>query len=250
MDNNLSGGIMKKGCWEDSEVKDLFCQVENMKDLNKPLKSAFIAHAEKYRRKPNSVRNYYYYQLLQLKNDAIKTKRLGIDLSRHEKLEVEYFSNEDQNKLVSDIDRLVRNGMSVRKACFQLSGGNLNLMLRYQNKYRNYCLKQSKNNTQMPNNIITFKRKSFLSDNDINSLFLGLVRLVKKSAIDEFSAKAKIENKNANETLRRMLVDLNKKDREVEKLKSAISKLKAENLGLQQKMIRLECSKADNLTKQ
>ena len=242
---------MKKGCWEDSEVKDLFVQVESMKDLNKPLKNAFIAHAEKYRRKPNSVRNYYYYQLLQLKNDLKKTKRLGIDLSRHEKLEVEYFSSEDQDRLIKNIDKLVKEGLSVRKACLQLSGGDLNLMLRYQNKYRNFCLKQNKKQAQpLPNNIVTFKKKSFLTDSDINSLFLGLVRLVKKNAFDEISAKTKLENKNANEALRKMLVDLNKKDREVEKLKQDLSKLKAENIGLQRKMLKLECSRANDLTKQ
>lgn len=239
---------MKKECWADSEVKDLFLTVEDVKDSNKPLKDAFVAHAQKYSRKPNSVRNFYYNQLVQLKKDLIRTKRLGIDLSRHEKLEVEYFSPEDQDRLISDIDRLVKSGMSIRKACLKLSGGDINLMLRYQNKYRNYILKQSKR--AMPDNIIKFsKKKMSLSDEDINSLFLGLVRLVKRTAEEQASSRYKTQNQNSNDQLRKMLVQLNQKDREVEKLKAEYAKIKSENAALIQKMMKLECQKVEKLNK-
>ena len=240
---------MKKGCWEDKEVRDLFSAVEDMKDSNRPLKSAFIAHAEKYRRKPNSVRNYYYFQLVELQKDQGKTKRLGIDLSRHEKTDIEYFSKQEQDKLIEDIDRLVKGGLSIRKACYQLSGGDLNLMLRYQNKYRNYVLKNSKEKT-MPSNIITFsnKKKHVLSESDINSLFIGLVRLVKRNAIEEYSSKVKNDTESANASLRKVLVDLNKKDKEIEKLKAEFSKLKSENLRLVQKMMKLQLEKAGALS--
>ena len=52
---------MKKGIWSNQEVKELFNQVEQTKKSGRPLKDAFIAHAERYTRKPNSVRNYYYH---------------------------------------------------------------------------------------------------------------------------------------------------------------------------------------------
>ena len=52
---------MKKGIWSNQEVKELFNQVEQTKKSGRPLKDAFSAHAERYTRKPNSVRNYYYH---------------------------------------------------------------------------------------------------------------------------------------------------------------------------------------------
>ncbi len=241
---------MKKGCWNDSEVIDLFSQVEVKKGNNKPLKEAFKAHAEKYRRKPNSVRNYYYYELDLLQKDNNKTKRLGIDLSLHEKLEIDYFSPKEEEGLVEKIDKMVAKGMSIRKACFNLSQGDINLMLRYQNKYRNYISKQNKTK-QLPDNVITFtsKKKTGLSDNDINSLFLGLVRLVKRTAVDEYSKQFKAERENANEVLRKALMDLNNKDKELGKLKEEFSKLKLENSRLMQNMMKIKCEKAEKITK-
>lgn len=237
---------MKKSFWQDDEVKDLFNVVEDVKDSNKPLKDAFIFHAQKYSRKPNSVRNYYYYQLMQLKNDALKTQRLGIDLSRHEKVEVEYFSKQDQDKLVLQINNLIKKGMSIRKACLVLSGGDLNLMLRYQNKYRNICAKEKSKN--LPDNIIKFsKKKNILTDSDINSLFIGLVRLVKRNAIEEYTAK-NFNQLSSNAKLRKMLVDLNKKDREIEKLKEEFARIKKENALLVEKMMKLKIEKAEKLT--
>ena len=240
---------MKKGCWKDSEVKDLFYTVETQKQNNKPLKQAFIAHALKYKRKPNSVRNYYYFQLDQLKYDIAKTKKLGIDLKQHEKLEIEYFSKDQEDKLIKQIEQQIKEGSSIRKACFNLSGGDLNLMLRYQNKYRNYIAKKTQ--TKLPDNVITFhsKKKASLSDSDINSLFLGLVRLVKRSAIDEFAEKSKEQLAFANTSLRKALVDLNKKEKELDKLKEDFVKLKLENSRLVQNMIKLKCEKASKIGK-
>ena len=242
---------MKKGCWNDQEVIDLFSQVEMQKGNNKPLKAAFKVHAEKYRRKPNSVRNYYYYELDQLKNNIVKTKRLGIDLSLHEKVDIEYFSREEEEDLIKQIDKLVSKGMSIRKACFNLSKGDLNLMLRYQNKYRNFVAKKNKTQ-QVPNNIIAFtnkKKQTGLTESDINSLFLGLVRLVKRSAIEEYSKDFKAQQENANETLRKALIDLNKKDKEIERLKEDFIRLKLENSRLVQNMMKMKCEKAEKLTK-
>lgn len=240
---------MKKGCWNDKEVIDLFAVVENVREENKPLKSAFMRHAEKYRRKPNSVRNYYYFELEELKKDIVKTKRLGINLSLHEKVEFDYFSQEEEDKLVKEIDALIANGYSLRRACLKLSDGDISKMLRYQNKYR-ACKAKSKKD-ELPNNIITFtkKKKEFLSESDINSLFLGLVRLVKRSAMEEISFKSKQEKENTNNALRQALVDLNKKDKELEKLKDDFLKLKLENSRLVQNMMKMQCEKAEKLSK-
>ncbi len=238
---------MKKSCWKDSEVLALFNKVEDVKKDSKPLKSAFVEHAVKYGRKPNSVRNYYYFQLEQLKKDIVKSKKLGIDLKKHEKNDIQYFSPNQESKLIENIESLVKKGYSVRKACLELSGGDLNLMLRYQNKYRNFLLKNQKQT--LPNNIISFssRQKPLLSDADINSLFLGLVRLVKRSAVEEFSNKLKDQKESANQSLRQMLVDLNKKDKEIDKLKEELVKLKLENSRLVQNMMKIKCEKVQKL---
>ena len=39
---------MKKGIWADTEVKDLFQYVEEVRKNNSPLKQAFVLHARKY----------------------------------------------------------------------------------------------------------------------------------------------------------------------------------------------------------
>ena len=53
--------------WKNVEVKDLFEAVEDCKKRGEPLKLAFVSHANKYSRKPNSVRNYYYKEVENLK---------------------------------------------------------------------------------------------------------------------------------------------------------------------------------------
>ena len=52
-----------QGYWENDEVRALFRQVEECKERGEKIKQAFICHAEKFARKENSVRNYYYYEL-------------------------------------------------------------------------------------------------------------------------------------------------------------------------------------------
>ena len=193
---------MKKGIWKNQEVKELFLEVENVKANNKPLKDAFINHAKKYNRKPNSVRNYYYHEIDNLSKDSKRLEKLKIDLSKHEKSSIIYFSKEEENDLMKKIDDMVSGGMSVRKACYTLSKGDVGQMLRYQNKYRNFL---SKTNSANENNldgekIIKFtKKRTTLTDNEIQSLFMGLVRLVKRNAIEEISDKVKVDFENANQ---------------------------------------------------
>ena len=116
---------------------------------------------------------------------------------------------------------MVAQGQSVRSACLKLSDGDLCKMTRLQNKFQNM-----KRKLKQPDNIIPFKQtQKTLTDADINSLFLGLVKLIKKTAMDE----AKQNVQPANELLRKAFLDLNKKDKEITDLKSEFEKLKTEN---------------------
>ena len=166
--------------WNDDEVKNLFAEVENCKKKSVSLKEAFVNHAKKFSRKPNSVRNYYYHEVDNLKDDVKRCERLSIDLRLHQKNHFENFDENEQSLLVEKIDALVGQGMSVRSACYKLCKGDLTLMTRYQNKYQS--VKKEKLKTKNVDNVILFKNKQkVLTDNDINSLFLGLVKLIKKS---------------------------------------------------------------------
>ena len=99
---------MKKGLWADEEVKSLFQYVEEVKLNNEPLKNAFILHAKKYNRKPNSVRNYYYHEVDNLAGDKERAQKLNIDIKNHEKNEINYFSQSEEDELMKKIENLVK----------------------------------------------------------------------------------------------------------------------------------------------
>ena len=236
---------MKKGIWKNQEVKELFTEVEKAKLANKPLKEAFILHAQKYNRKPNSVRNYYYHEIDNLFEDEKRKNKLGINLDRHEKSSIQYFSQEEEDVLMKKIDGMAKQGVSVRKACLTLSNGDVGVMLRYQNKYRNYLAKKK---PKVKDNIIKFeKKKSGLSEGEIQALFMGLVRLVKRNAMEEGGAKLKSEFDNATNELRKVIVKLNNREKDYEELKDQFLKIKKENDKLVSDMIKLKCSKAEKL---
>ena len=243
-----------KGIWNNNEVKELFSMVEDYKEKNKSLREAFQAHAQKYGRKPNSVRNYYYHEVDNLKVDGKRLQNLGINLDKHNKTSIIYFSQEEEEKLMQDIDKMVKSGVSVRRACYNLSGGDVGQMLRYQNKYRNYLAKNApkaepkqqiiENNS----NIITFKKTPrSLSDGEVQSLFMGLVRLVKKSAMEESEEKYRKQINEANENLRKAILDLQNRERDYNNLKQELTKIKSENSSLVDSVLKLRCDKASKL---
>lgn len=293
--------------WKDEEVKSLFEDVEWCKNKNLPLRTAFLQHAQKFGRKCNSVRNYYYFEVDNLQNDAPRRQRLNVDLSQHQKTHFQNFDKQNEEELFEKIQTLMRSGLSARAACLQISGGDLQLLTRFQNKYQNMKRKlknaqnfiapqdkqgiqgiqdaqnnqnnsvnqsvyggqgnyenQENRNNQVRqenstiqriaensvqgvdvqnfdeiqpdalDNIIPFRStKKSLSDADINSLFLGLVRLIKKNAQEEASVE---KQSSANAILRKAFSDLTKKEKENLQLKDDFAHLKAENALLRKKL--------------
>ena len=237
--------IMKNGIWENEEVKDLFSSIEKLKDEGKPLRKAFMEHARKYNRQPNSVRNYYYHEIDNLEQDTPRLKKLGIDLEKHKKNSIQYFTKEEEEKLMGKIDGLVKGGYSVRKACLTLSNGDINQMLRYQNKYRNF---KAKAQPMKKDNIIKFtKKKDKITDGELQALFMGLVRLVKRSAAEEINDQVKDTMNRASQELRKTIVALNNKEKEYRELKESFIKIKEENAKLVKDMFKLKCDKAGKL---
>lgn len=235
----------KMKIWNDEEVKVLFGEVENCKHGQTALKNAFCLHAKKYKRKPNSVRNYYYHEVENLKNDGARCKKLNIDLSKHGKTYFENFDKTEENDLLKKIENLTMQGISVRSACLKLSDGDLTKMTRYQNKYQNMKKKVEENGK-----IIPFKQKQkMLTESDINSLFMGLVKLIKKTALDDFMEKSKIERQSSNYLLKKAFLDLNQKDKQIAELRKDFEILKSENEKLQSELINLNSDKRNALKK-
>lgn len=211
-----------KSIWSDEEVKSLFNTVEEKRGKGESLKNAFSMHAQKFHRKGNSVRNYYYHEVDNLQKDDARRTRLNIDLKKHIKNRLVPFSKEQEEKFLSEVKALTDKGMSVRSACFKLSNGDMTLMTRLQNKFQN--LKKEK--AEKKDNIITFKSRKTLTDADINSLFAGLVKLVKKNAYEEVNVKIKEEKETSEYLLKEAYLELNKKEKEITKLKNELNMFK------------------------
>ena len=62
-------------------------------------------------------------------------------------------------------------------------------------------------------------KKKNLSDEDIKSLFLGLVNLIKSSAIDDVSSKIKQEYKKSSILLNNAMLEIKVKNEIIEDLK-------------------------------
>ncbi len=210
--------------WNNEEVKSLFQTVEESKKNQKSLKNAFVAHANRFKRKPNSVRNYYYMEVENLKKDKKRCGMLGINLTLHEKSLFQNFDKTEEEKLVNQIDQLQKQGFSVRSACMKLSKGDLTLMTRLQNKYQNIKRKET---SEKKDNIIMFRQnRKVLTDNDITSLFMGLVRLIKKTAMEDAMEKAQL---TATRNLKQALTDLEDKNKKIELLEKKLENMKIEN---------------------
>ena len=241
---------MNKGIWKNEEVKELFEGVERIKKENKPLKIAFELHANKFDRKPNSVRNYYYHEIDNLEKDKKRLNEIGINLKKHAKNEIKYFSKEEEKEFVKKIDEEVGHGVSVRKACLNLSGGDIDKMLRYQNKYRNFINKKKAKESADDDKIIKFsKRKIVITDDEIKALFMGIVKLVKRSTAEEISLQAKDELAGTKNELRKVISQLNSKESEIEMLKKEFLKIKEENELLSKNIMKARSDKAERLRK-
>ena len=109
--------MKKHSKWDDTQIKKLFSVVEKTKSENKSLLEAFKIFAKKTGRKPNSVRNFYYQEVENLKNDAGRADELGICAKNHNISVAKKFSNEETKKLIKEILRQKCLGNWVRKAC-------------------------------------------------------------------------------------------------------------------------------------
>ena len=210
----------KNGVWSEEEVKTLFKFVEIKKREGYALVKIFKLFADKVGRKPNSVRNYYYKEVVRLMQDEKRCKKLSIKISEHKVLSVEPFSQSDENMLKQEVDKLIEQGNSVRRACLILANGDATKMIRIQNKYRSL---KNKNKKEEITNIIKMPiKRNTLSNEDINALFLGLLKLVKKQEFEKAKLMYEENLFNANNKLKGAIEGLIEKENKIEQLKKQI----------------------------
>lgn len=253
--------------WNDKEIQSFLNFVEENNKKNKPLLHTFKEYAKISNRQPLSVRNFYYSCLKMIKNNKILQKKYQINLNFHNISKFEHFKSEEEGELKNKVESLIALGYSVRNACIELSNGDMKKMLRIQNKYRNILEKKKqlnkniaiegnyknikiKNNSQsilkfdnkqnsnkttvykFPVQNTTKSEKVKLSDEDIKSLFMGLVNLVKENAKSDSQQKYEAFLQRTEEDKRKHVVELEQKQFEIDRLNQSINELKAKNTSL------------------
>lgn len=222
--------MTKTFAWTKEEICKLFKTVERFRQNHQPAMMAFKHFATHFARKPHSVRNFYYAQIKVLEQNPALCQSLGINLALHQKKHSVFFTKEETNQQMGKIYELVKCGHSVRGACKTLSGGNAEQMLRLQNKF--HAQKQKSTQSKV---MVMPQKNSGLSEADINSLLMGLIKLVRKNAEENAEKSFMTKIKTANFELRRSFKALADKEREVEMLRANFALLVTEK---------------DNLTKQ
>lgn len=126
--------------YTEEEAKNLVEYIKEGKRKGKTLTYLFETYGVKHGRAKGSVRNYYYALMKNEKGDE-RIVRL-LDGSQLAVEKIREFTDEEADAAIRSILLEKSKGMSVRRAIFNLSGGDDKLMLRLQNKYRN-TLKKS-----------------------------------------------------------------------------------------------------------
>lgn len=231
------------------KIKKMFMIINQERSLNKSLNFALDKVSSELNLKKESAKNFYYKSLKFLEDNKTFAKENNIDFIIFKKNNFEKFDEAEKQNLVDFIDNNLLKGISIRQSCLELAGNDAKLMLRYQNKYRNIKKLNSKKGKEKMNVINISKAKDKLnkkvSDSEINALFMGLVRIVKKAAIDNANLELRTECEIANQNFRQTIIDLNKKEEELKKMHQKNCELneKVEN---QQRQI---CLLLDKLSK-
>ena len=126
--------------YTEEEAKNLVDFIKEGKQKGKTLTYLFETYGLQNGRAKGSVRNYYYALMKNEKRDERIVKLLdGTELSVEK---IREFTEEETDEVLRSILEEKSKGLSVRRAIFNLSGGDDKMMLRLQNKYRNTLKKE------------------------------------------------------------------------------------------------------------
>lgn len=116
--------IRPRGGWQQDEIDILFSAVAEAAEAGRPLRDAFADVAARLRRKPNSIRNYYYARVRDQPQLCPRQTPFRA------------FTGEEVDWLLQQVLMARGQGQSVRACVSRLADGDRAGMLRYQNKYR------------------------------------------------------------------------------------------------------------------
>lgn len=126
--------------YTEEEAKSLVDYIIEGKSKGKTLTYLFETYGLRHGRAKGSVRNYYYALMKNEKCDERIVKLLDGSKLKVEK--IREFTDEETDEVLRQILTEKSKGLSVRRAIFNLAGGDDKLMLRLQNKYRNTIKKE------------------------------------------------------------------------------------------------------------
>ena len=221
--------------WEVNDIANLLFDVQNRSGR---LREVFSAFASTNNRKSDSVRNFFYKFLAYAqKNEVIKDifVEKGVDFSKLKS----HFSEEQTKQLIKNV--LSNSKHSVRKTCFNLANGDEKNMIRFQNKYRNTVknkpslVKEVVGQLDKPNIEVMPFSGTIMKKTDIEALFWGLVRLVRRQTEQEEKMKVRKELEFANNKLTNLTIDSKKKE-------LLIGELKKQNAFLRERIKEIENS--------
>lgn len=113
-----------RGGWQQDEIDILFSAVAEAAEAGRPLRDVFADVAVRLRRKPNSIRNYYYARVRDQPQLCPRQTPFRA------------FTGEEVDWLLQQVLMGRGRGESVRACVSRLADGDRAGMLRYQNKYR------------------------------------------------------------------------------------------------------------------
>ena len=126
--------------YTEEEAKELIHYIKEGKAQGKTLTFLFESYGLRRGRAKGSVRNYYYAFM---KNERGDNRIVDMLDGSHLSVEkIRAFSESETDEAIRSILKEKSKGLSVRRAIFNLSGGDDKLMLRLQNKYRNTLKKE------------------------------------------------------------------------------------------------------------
>ncbi|MBQ7831930.1 MAG: hypothetical protein IJ393_07675 [Clostridia bacterium] len=206
--------------YTEEEAKNLVEFIKAGKQKGKTLTYLFETYGLTYGRAKGSVRNYYYALMKNERSDERIVKLLdGSELSVEK---IREFTEEETDEVLRSILMEKSKGLSVRRAIFNLSGGDDKLMLRLQNKYRNTLKKQPERIAEIADSLgmseeaeslrgkatrstegkTARSNRDFLRrrlENEINSLYDRLAK-----ALKEENERLRMENKVLKEELQKL----------------------------------------------
>lgn len=208
------------------KIKRLFLSIQKEKLTgNKCLCKAIENAGSMLNIKKESAKNYYYKNLKFLKQNPELAKSMGIDITIFEQKSFEKFNNKSKEDLYNTVIENISKGKSIRQTCMELANNDAKKMLRLQNKFRNMQkqkLIKNKGEENMEEKIININSakqnlNKKITDNEINALFLGLIKIIKKAAIENANEELKNECREATQNFRQTIIDLNKREAELKK---------------------------------